>query len=213
MVGLPRTATNSFCAAVEILLNGPAYHVGVQSVLSGDLQDVLPWIKISELRPYRSPEDKQQVLNILAKRLDGFVVTADPPLSLLIPELMEVFPDAKVIVTTRNKDTWTESMMLSVKLVKPRLQRFIFFWLGGQFNYLPKLWMTFSKIFEETYGTDIKTRADADVVYDRHHQWLEEIVPKEKLLYFSVKDGVSRPKGEWIIRATCMLKRALHGPS
>jgi hypothetical protein len=31
--------------------------------------------------------------------LEGYVAVADPPLSLLCPELLELYPDAKVIVT------------------------------------------------------------------------------------------------------------------
>ena len=111
------------------------------------------------------------------------------PLTQLVPELMELYPEAKVIVTTRDKESWATSIALSVKLVKPWLQYFLFFWLGGQFNYLPKLWTTFTAIFEQTYGRSVFTREDACKVYDTHHAWLEEIVPKDKLLYFSVKEG------------------------
>lgn len=137
---------------METLLDGPAYHTGVQSVLSGDVNDVLPWIKIAELRPYRSPEQKKQALELISSRLDGFVVTADPPLSLLVAELMELYPNAKVIATTRDKSSWAESMQVVVKSVRPQLQRFIFFWLGGQFTYLPQLWTSLTKGFELNYG-------------------------------------------------------------
>ena len=137
---------------METLLDGPAYHVGVQSVLSGDVNDVLPWIKIADLRPYRSPEQKKQALELIFSKLDGFVVTADPPLSLLVPELMELYPNAKVIATTRDKNSWAESMQVVVNSVKPRLQRFLFFWLGGQFTYLPQLWSSLTKGFELNYG-------------------------------------------------------------
>jgi hypothetical protein len=153
------------------------------------VEDVLPWIKVAELRPYQSPEDKKRALSLISKRLDGYVCTADPPLSQLVPELMELYPEAKVIVTTRDKESWATSIALSVKLVKPWLQYFLFFWLGGQFNYLPKLWTTFTIIFEQTYGRSIFTREDAYKVYEAHHAWLEEIVPKDKLVYFSVKEG------------------------
>ena len=174
---------------METLLDGPAYHTGVQSVLSGDMNDVLPWIKVIESRPYKSLEQKQKALELIASRLKGFVVTADPPLSQLVPELMELYPNAKVIVTTRDKKSWAKSMELSMKLVKPKLQRFIFYWLGGQFTYLPQLWTSLSKAFSDTYGTTIRNESDAYVVYDAHYAWLKEIVPKDKLFYFDVKDG------------------------
>ena len=187
--GLPRTGSNSFCAALEILLNGPAYHAGVQSLLSGDINDVLPWITIAELRPYRSLEDRKQALSLISTRLDGYIATADTPLIQLTPELMELYPNAKVIVTTRDKDSWATSMELSVKLWRPRLLYYLFFWLGGSLKYLPKLWTTFTGIFEQTYGTSVSTKDDAYRVYDAHNAWIETIVPKERLLYFSVKDG------------------------
>ena len=141
------------------------------------------------MRPYQSPEDRKRALRLISQRLDGYVCTADPPLSQLVPELMELYPEAKVIVTTRDKESWAISIALSVKHVKPWLQYFLFFWLGGQFNYLPKLWTTFKAIFEQTYGRSVSTREDAYKVYDAHHAWLEETVPKDKLLYFSVKEG------------------------
>ena len=38
-------------------------------------------------------------------------------------------------------------------------------------------------------GTAIQNKTDAYVVYDVHHAWLEEVVPKDKLFYFNIKDG------------------------
>lgn len=109
-------------------------------------------------------------------------------MSQLVPELMELFPDAKVICTIRDVDSWAESMAFIVKLVRPRLQRFIYFWVPI-YRTLPRLWGLLPKIIEERYGKQIKTKADAIAVWDRHHAWLEEIVPREKLFYVDVKDG------------------------
>ena len=102
---------------------------------------------------------------------------------------MQLYPNAMVICTTRDKETWATSMALLVKMVKPRLQAFLFFWLGNQFTYLPALWNTFTKLFAETYGRAIETREDAYIVYDAHHAWLNEIVPADRLVFFDVKDG------------------------
>ena len=187
--GLPRTGTNSFCAALEILLNGPAYHVGVQSALSDDKSHVLTWIDALDSRPYQSEEQKRKVLSQIKDRLDGYVATADPPLSQLVPELMEIYPNAKVICTVRDRETWTDSMVLTAKLARPNVFRFIFFWKYNNCRYLPRLWSLLYVIFMERYGTPATTKEEAVLTWERHHAWLEEIVPKDKLFYVSVKDG------------------------
>ena len=186
--GMPRTGTNSFCAALEILLDGPAYHVGVQTALGENEDHVMTWIDVLQKRPYRSAQEKQQALNRMAKRLDGYIATADPPLSQLIPELMELYPEAKVICTERDMDTWAESMALVAKMVRPRLFRFILFWTPNA-RHLPRLWGHLSGIFDERYGRRTQTKEDSVAVWERHHAWLEEIVPKGKLFYVNVKDG------------------------
>lgn len=88
--GLPRTGTNSFCAALEILLNAPPYHLGVQTALGDSEDDAKTWIEILKRKPYRNENDRQWVLKQMARLLDGYAVTADPPLSQLVPELMEL---------------------------------------------------------------------------------------------------------------------------
>ena len=188
-IGLPRTGTNSFCAALEILLNGPPYHTGVQTSLGRDTNDTQTWIDVVEARPYKSAKDKENALAQMAKVLDGFVATADPPLSQLVPELMELYPDAKVICTVRDVEGWVNSMEMLTKTVKPGMFRVIFFWMGAHFRRLPVLWSLLTKIFTERYGVTTRTRADSYKVWEQHHAWLEQVVPKDKLFYFNVKDG------------------------
>ncbi|KAK3682032.1 hypothetical protein LTR37_020658, partial [Vermiconidia calcicola] len=106
----------------------------------------------------------------------------------LVPELMEIYPDAKVICTTREFEKWAESMEFVAKLVRPRLQTFLFFWVP-HCCYLPRLWSLLPGIFDERYGAQCNTKADAMLVWKRHTAWLEEIVPKEKLFFVDMKDG------------------------
>jgi hypothetical protein len=186
--GLPRTATNSFCAALEILLDGPAYHLGVQTALGGSEEDVLTWIDILERRPYRSEADRQLTLKRMAKLLDGYVVTADPPLSQLVPELMELYPEAVVICSTRDIDSWAKSITIISGLVKPLQQKFIFFWIKNV-RWLPKMWGLLHKIFDERFGMQPDTEETAKLVWERNRKWLQEIVPNEKLFFADVKDG------------------------
>lgn len=151
-------------------------------------KDVLTWIDILEKRPYRDEGERQAGLRQIEAILDGYVATADPPASQLVPELIEIYPEAIVVCTTRDMETWANGMVTITAMVRPRLQRFIFFWMGN-LRHLPRMWDLLPKVFAEKYGAQTRTKADAKQVYERHHQWLEEIVPKNKLFYFNVKDG------------------------
>lgn len=141
-----------------------------------------------ERRPYASTAQREAILARLKSRLDGYVATADPPLSLLVPELMELYPDAKVICTTRDPNSWAESMAFLLTLMHPHLFAFMFFWLPS-LRYFNKMTNSLTAIFQERYGIRISSKETALATWDRHHAWLESIVPKEKFFYFNVKDG------------------------
>lgn len=169
-------------------MDGPAYHVGVQTALGDSEQDVLTWIDVLQKRPYQSEGERQQILKNMAKLLDGYVVTADPPLSLLVPELMELYPDAIVICSSRDIDPWVDSMVFISKLVRPLTHRFLFFWIKNV-RWLPKMWDLLPEIFNEKFGLQPQTDRNARLVWERHINWLHEIVPKDKLFFADVKDG------------------------
>lgn len=57
-------------------------------------------IRAAESYPYDAP-DKRRMFAELRTLLEGYVAVADPPLSLIYPELLELYPNAKVIVTSK----------------------------------------------------------------------------------------------------------------
>ncbi|KAF2171682.1 hypothetical protein M409DRAFT_17919 [Zasmidium cellare ATCC 36951] len=187
--GLPRTGTNSFCAAVGILLEGPTYHAGAQYGGAGcpSEEHILTMIDAARCVD-KPPAQKQKSLARLYNILDGYVATNDPPLTLLVPELMQMYPDAKVICTVRERDSWVKSFLMIVKTAQPTLAGFIFFWVPSM-RYLPRLSKALTHIFYERFGVVVRDTETAITVYDGHHAWLQEIVPKEKLVYYNVKDG------------------------
>lgn len=187
--GLPRTGTNSFCAALSHLLKGPTYHAGVQygSLGCPSEKHILTMIQACNL-PTLPPPQKETALQNLSSILQGYVATADPPLSLLIPELLTLYPEALVLCTVRDPQTWTRSILEISRAARPTLAGFIFFWIPSV-RYLPTLVKNMSNLFEIRYGTGIKDETSAMQVWERHHAWLEEIVPKNRLFYVDVKEG------------------------
>jgi sulfotransferase family protein len=93
--GLPRTGTLSQKVALEMLGVGPCYHM-VNVLL--DLDQVGPW--------RRALEGDRQWDEIF----DGFQSTVDWPGSYFYRELVDYYPDAKVLLSTRDGDAWARSM-------------------------------------------------------------------------------------------------------
>lgn len=79
-------------------------------------------------------------------------------------------------------------MLVVIKAANPALAGFIFFWVPSA-RYLPRIVKSLTHIFYQRYGVKLVDAESANTVWDRHLAWLEEIVPKDKLVYFNVKDG------------------------
>jgi hypothetical protein len=182
--GLPRTGTASFAAALRILLDGPVYHGGTQVTL-GSPTEIKSWIKLLTLWPTSNPEHKPDIQNILKDRMDGYAACADAPACELVEELLEIYPDAIVICTTRDPDKWTESMRTVESAATLWFLQFVLFPLPGM-RHFPKYIQLLRKQWIANFGErDPVTRKS----YDRHIEHLKEIVPEKQLVFFDVKDG------------------------
>jgi len=93
--GLPRTGTLTQKVALEMLGFGPCYHM--VNVL-GDLGLVQPWAEA-----LAGNADWPTIF-------DGFHSTVDWPAGFFYRELLEVYPDAKVLLSVRDPATWEKSM-------------------------------------------------------------------------------------------------------
>ena len=182
--GLSRTGTASFSRALEILLNGPVYHGGTQTTLGPEIE-IRSWIRVLSHWPARNDSDKRLIHDLMASRLDGYVATTDAPASGLVPELMEIYPDAIVICTVRDPVSWEKSMLgisnaatmwflRAVLFPLPALRYFV-----DYINVLRPAWF---RLYDER---EPHTR----VTYGRHIAGLEKVVPADRLVFFNVKDG------------------------
>ncbi len=182
--GLPRTGTASFSRALEILLKGPVYHGGTQVTL-GPPHEIKSWIKVMGQWPPPDESTHAENLATMKARLDGFVAVTDSPGCSLFSELLEVYPDAKVICTVRDVDSWEKSMatvanastkwfLRALFLPMPTLRHFV-----DYINALRDHWY-------HNYG---EIEPVGKRTYNRHIEWLQESVPADRLVFFDVKDG------------------------
>ena len=98
--GWGRTGTNSTKLALEKLLGGPCYHM-FECAKRPDFQK---WIDA-----YNGKPDFDAIFT----NPDGgsYVATVDYPACGMYPELMEAYPDAKVLLTVRDPEKWYESVI------------------------------------------------------------------------------------------------------
>ncbi|PIG82151.1 NAD dependent epimerase/dehydratase [Aspergillus arachidicola] len=171
--GLPRTGTASFSTALTILLNDPVYHGGTQ-LTRGPPSELKTWICI--LRAWLGG-DKPTVLSLIKDRLDGYAAITDAPGCQLLPELLELYPDAKVICTVRDPIAWEKSMN--------QIHGFAHFtWLlRQQWSNLYADGRRFSSVKE--VSDTLPQRA----IYSKHVAWLQENVPADRLVFFDVREG------------------------
>ncbi|KAJ4158147.1 uncharacterized protein LMH87_008686 [Akanthomyces muscarius] len=182
--GLPRTGTASFTRALEILLGGPVYHGGTQVTL-GPEAEIRGWISLLSQWPAKDEGAQQSILRLLRERTLGYAAVTDSPGCGLVPELMQLYPDAVVICTVRDAASWEKSMagvasastkwFLRVVLLPVPSMRYFVDYING----LRDAWYC-------AYGeTEPPTRQS----WERHMQWLKETVPAERLVFFDVRDG------------------------
>lgn len=98
--GLPRTGTFSLKTALETLLGGPCYHM---LELVQNLEHVATW---HDAVRGRMPD--------WADFLSGYSATVDWPASAFWRELSGTFPDAIVLLSVRDGESWWESVSRTV---------------------------------------------------------------------------------------------------
>ena len=94
--GLPRTATTTQKIALEMLGLGPCYHM--RDMMSDMAANVPLWRRAFD---GESPWDE-----IFA----GYNSTTDWPGAYFWRELIDVYPDAKVLLSVREAESWERSM-------------------------------------------------------------------------------------------------------
>jgi hypothetical protein len=184
--GLSRTGTASFSEALRILLDGPVYHCGTQ-VASGmsDVSEIRSWIKLLEHWPARNNADRDLIRRILRERLGGYAACTDSPVAQLVPELLELYPNAIVVCTIRDVKAWEKSIATISGLVLAGFLRFILFPIPAMRPF-PHYVDLLSYQWTHLYGNTV---SPASITYDAHVEWLKKVVPEEKLFFFDVKDG------------------------
>jgi hypothetical protein len=177
--GLPRTGTLSQKVALEMLGVEPCYHM--VNVL-GNLDLAADW---------RRALDRDADWD---STLAGFQATVDWPGSFFYKELMENYPDAKVLLSVREGDAWAKSMRQTIwglfydevlmqymstarTLIDPQWDSYI--------SMMKEMWEK-SGLLNDGENTTAEWMAGA---MDRYNEEVKQTVPADRLLVWTASDG------------------------
>ena len=177
--GLPRTGTLSQKVALEMLGLAPCYHM--VNVLA-DLEQVQQW--------RRALEGDRQWDEIF----EDSQATVDWPGSYFYAELVEAYPDAKVLLSVRDAEGWERSMRDTIwgMFYDDILIRD----LSSARVRVDDEWRAFIELMQEMWkrsglidnGADT-TPESMRAAMERFNQGVQDTVPADRLLVWSVGDG------------------------
>ena len=168
--GLGRTGTLSLKAALERIGYGPCYHM--IEVLTAPERGRY-WLEQTQ----SGRHDWDAIFH-------GYRATVDWPAAAFWRELVERYPDAKVLLSLRDADGWHDSVMNTIYPVMTQ----------GPPERAPEILhdfheMVYRLIFERTFEGRLPDRAHAKRVFEEHNQAVIDEVPASKLLVYQPGDG------------------------
>ncbi|KAI8631636.1 P-loop containing nucleoside triphosphate hydrolase protein [Xylariaceae sp. FL1651] len=118
------------------------------------------------------------------KLLGNAQAVCDWPSCAFAKELIEAYPEAKVVLTTRDVNSWHASTMKTVywRVTDPELRMLSHFSWAAKMYY-PML----KKFFDTFFEGDFPNRGKE--VFLRHYEEVKKMVPPERLLEYRVQDG------------------------
>jgi hypothetical protein len=161
--GVGRTGTLSLKSALETLLGAPCYHM---MEVFNHPDHIASWL--SAARGQMPDWDEL---------LKGYAAAVDWPASAFWPELAAKYPDAIVLLSTRDSpETWWNSANETI--------------FGVQEKAPPGLFRDMvQSMFANRFTPDIRDRAAAISAYERHNAEVRARVPKSRLLEYQPGDG------------------------
>lgn len=125
--------------------------------------------------------------------LQGYTSIVDFPGSLYYKELMQKYPDAKVILTVRNPEDWYRSCRDTIYNLPGGLKRIMMKFIGFFKPDVAHVANVFDYVDLSIWNGLFKGKfEDKEFAIKIFNEWTEEVkrsVPPEKLLIFQAKEG------------------------
>ncbi|ETS77088.1 hypothetical protein PFICI_10962 [Pestalotiopsis fici W106-1] len=178
IAGLPRTGTISMKTALQELGYKNCFHLAEPLCQFENLK------RSAEIVHTKDTKLRRERLAVL---LEGHEATLEVPGSACLPDLLEMYPDAKVVLTERTSaEVWLRSWHGFGIDLRSSLFRMLGYWVPGivSANDLYRGWV---QLAAERF--DLPAPEPSVEMYHAHNAWVKSIVPKERLLEFKCQDG------------------------
>lgn len=170
--GFGRTGTLSLKAALEKLGFGKCYHM-VEALKK--LRDMKLWSEIMQ----GGRAEWETLFN-------GYQAAVDWPAAAYYTDLMDLYPQAKVILTVRDPDSWHRSIMTTI--YQSRRKAVVQF-----ARILPPLHRFLdameTRIWQGVFQNRLEDKDHAIDVFNKHIEEVKRMVPPEQLLIFEARQG------------------------
>jgi hypothetical protein len=159
--GLGRTGTMSLKLALERLLGGPCYHM--LEVFSHP-EHIAAW--------HAAARGQMPDWHTL---FHGYHAAVDWPAASFWPELAAAFPDAVVLLSVRDAESWWQS---AHDTIFPTSQR-----TEGEWRAM------LDALFAARFTTALDDRAQCIAAFERHNAAVRKAVPRSRLVEWRAADG------------------------
>lgn len=172
--GFGRTGTMSLKVALEELGFGKCYHMT-------EAMGRLPHLKLWHKASLGHPVDWDDIF-------PGYQSAIDWPACAFYKELMEQYPEAKVVLTIRDPERWYDSARSTIYAANRAFPSW-----GRLF---PRMWydhdMSCNVIWNGTFQGRFEDKAYAVARFREHVAEVQRVVAPDRLLVFDVKEGWER---------------------
>lgn len=180
--GFPRTGTQSMQEALNIL-GYPTYHYSsiFKNVQDGDMWKEAMDAKFKGVGTFGKQQFDQLLGHVSA--------TTDVPSVLFWQELMEYYPDAKIVLVERDIEKWFTSISGLLEGILMPINRYVLQYTDPYYH--ARIGGTGLRWIEALFGSmDLQAaKANARGIYRRHYDRVRAAVPKERMLEFELGQG------------------------
>jgi hypothetical protein len=115
----------------------------------------------------------------------GYRATVDVPGCLFYRELMEKYPEAKVILTVRDPERWYDSTRQTIYYSRDAFPG----WAAALNPRMRAFRQMIDRLWDRMFGDRFEDRAFAIEVFNRHNEQVRRDVPSDRLLVYEVSQG------------------------
>ncbi|KAK8023658.1 hypothetical protein PG993_011724 [Apiospora rasikravindrae] len=186
--GYSRTGTVSMQLALEKILDGPVIHGGTHMISREDDYN-RKWVAAYEAR---RRGDTELCLKLLRELTRGYVGITDLPGINFLPELRQLYPDARVVLVTRDPERWWRSLGAVGKRTSPWYLPYLTAPVPG-WRWIPtmmRLFLVSTKERSLGLKPDEKDpHRGGPQMIGKHNQSVRDQVPRDQLLEMDLKEG------------------------